>query len=229
MSGSVSPLPWTGSKGCIYTTIDAFMPPHKTYVEACMGSAEVFLRKKPSEREIINDYNGDLVKFFRVLQRSEKLAYLLGRLYGKAYCCQPVGFVEVPFDESKTMKPDNLMRVVYVEPNKPPYMAEIEHTLEAEQKAVQGLIEVVYPHNGDDVCFICNEEGKLIGMEGNRTIHDGNTILAGPFFICGLTEDDFRGLTDEEVTKYMEVFKEPEQISQAEVEADMGYTIISGI
>lgn len=148
---------------------------------------------------------------------------------GKTYCCQSVGFVEVPFDESETMKPDNLMRVVYVEPNKPPYMAEIEHTLEAEQKAVQGLIEVVYPHNGDDVCFICNEEGKLIGMEGNRTIHDGNTILAGPFFVCGLTEDDFRGLTDEEVTKYMGVFKEPEQISQAEVEADMGYTIISGI
>lgn len=57
------------------------MPPHKTYVEACMGSAEVFLRKRPSEREIINDYNGDLVKFFRVLQRSEKLAYLIGRLY----------------------------------------------------------------------------------------------------------------------------------------------------
>lgn len=81
MSGSVSPLPWTGSKGCIYTTIDAFMPPHKTYVEACMGSAEVFLRKKPVEREIINDYNGDLVKFFRVLQQNEKLAYLLGRLY----------------------------------------------------------------------------------------------------------------------------------------------------
>ena len=31
MSGSVSPLPWTGNKGCIYTTIDAFMPPHRTY------------------------------------------------------------------------------------------------------------------------------------------------------------------------------------------------------
>lgn len=81
MSGSVSPLPWAGSKGCIYATIDAFMPPHRTYVEACMGSAEVFLRKKPAEREIINDYNGDLVKFFRVLQCNEKLAYLLGRLY----------------------------------------------------------------------------------------------------------------------------------------------------
>lgn len=81
MSGSVSPLAWTGNKGCIYKTIDAFMPPHRTYVEPCMGSAEVFLRKAPVPKEIINDYNGDLVKFFRVLQRSEKLAYLLGRLY----------------------------------------------------------------------------------------------------------------------------------------------------
>lgn len=81
MSESVSPLPWTGNKGCIYTTIDAFMPPHKVYIEPCMGSAEVFLRKQPAEKEIINDYNGDLVKFFRVLQRNEKLAYLLGRLY----------------------------------------------------------------------------------------------------------------------------------------------------
>lgn len=81
MAGSVSPLPWTGNKGCIYTTIDAFMPEHSVYVEPCMGSAEVFLRKKPVDKEIINDFNGDLVKFFRVLQRNEKLAYLLGRLY----------------------------------------------------------------------------------------------------------------------------------------------------
>lgn len=81
MSGSVSPLPWTGNKGCIYTTIDAFMPPHRTYVEACMGSAEVFLRKKPVEKEIINDYNGDLVRFFRVLQRNENLERLIGRLF----------------------------------------------------------------------------------------------------------------------------------------------------
>lgn len=81
MSDNVSPLQWTGNKGCIYTAIDAFMPPHKTYIEPCMGSAEVFFRKAPVEREILNDYNGDLVKFFRVLQNSKKLAFLLGRLY----------------------------------------------------------------------------------------------------------------------------------------------------
>ena len=44
----------------------------------------------------------------------------------------------------------------------------------------------------------CNEEGKLIGMEGNRRIGDGSSIIAGPFFICGTTEEDFRGLTDNE-------------------------------
>jgi len=46
-----------------------------------MGSAEVFFRKPRAEKEILNDYNGDLVNLFRVIQNNEKLAYLLGRLY----------------------------------------------------------------------------------------------------------------------------------------------------
>lgn len=76
------------------------------------------------------------------------------------------------------------------------------------------------PHN------VCNEESKLIGMEGNRRIGDGSSIIAGPFFICGTTEEDFRGLTDNEVDLYMDRFKEPEQISPEEVRADTGCTII---
>ena len=39
------------------------------------------VRKKPVEKEIINDYNGDLVRFFRVLQRNENLERLIGRLF----------------------------------------------------------------------------------------------------------------------------------------------------
>lgn len=144
---------------------------------------------------------------------------------GKASICQSVGFRDVPFDTTKAHKPDNLMRVVYVEPNKAPYVAEVAHTLEAEQKAVGGYIEVVYPDD-NETCIICNEEGKLIGMEGNRRIGDGSSIIAGPFFICGTTEEDFRGLTDNEVDLYMDRFKEPEQISPEEVSADTGCTII---
>ena len=146
---------------------------------------------------------------------------------GKANICQGVGFREVPFDVTQTQKPDNLMRVVYVEPNKPPYVAEVEDTLEGKQKAVQGYIEPVYIEN-DGTCLIGNEEAKLIGMEGNRRIGP-SSIIAGPFFVCGTTEEDFRGLTDEEVTKYMDRFKDPELISQDEVQSDMGFTIISGM
>lgn len=74
---------------------------------------------------------------------------------GKASICQSFGFREVPFDITKTYKPDNLMKVVYVEPNKAPYVAEVAHTLEAEQKAVGGYIEVVYPDDSN-ACIICN-------------------------------------------------------------------------
>lgn len=140
-----------------------------------------------------------------------------------AYYCDSVGFQKVDFDESLTQKPDNLMTVVYVEPHRSPYVAEIAHTLEAEQKAVGGLIEPIY--NDDGTCLVGNEEAKLIGMEGNRHLDDGKSIIAGPFFVCGLTVDDFRGLTDEEVVKYMDKFAEPEDISQDEVEADTGFTI----
>ena len=143
-----------------------------------------------------------------------------------AYYCDSIGFQKVDFDESLTQKPDNLMTVVYVEPHKAPYIAEIEHTLEAEQKAVGGLIEPIYL---GDVCLVGNEEAKLIGMEGNRRIGDGTSIIAGPFFICGLTADDFRGLTAEEAEKYMIQFREPEEISREEVEADRGCTIYCGI
>ena len=147
---------------------------------------------------------------------------------GKAHICQSFGFKEIPFDVSQTQKPYNLMRVVYVEPNRPAYEAEVVHTLEGEQRAVKGYIEPVYIED-DNTCLICNEEAKLEGMEGNRRIGDGTSIIAGPFFVVGLTEEDFRGLTDEEVTRYMDRFKEPEQISQEEVQGDMGFTIIAGM
>ena len=51
MSDSVSPIPYTGNKNCIQDTILSVMPPHKTYLEACMGSAEIFLRKARAEKD----------------------------------------------------------------------------------------------------------------------------------------------------------------------------------
>ena len=141
-----------------------------------------------------------------------------------AYYCDSIGFQPIAFNESQTQKPDNLMRVVYVEPHKAPYIADVAHTLEAEQKAVgDGLIEPI--DNYDGTCLVGNEESKLQGMDGNRRIGDGSSIMAGPFFVCGDSGESFRSLTDEEVTRYMARFAEPEDISPEEVEADMGFMI----
>lgn len=140
-----------------------------------------------------------------------------------AYYCDSIGFKKVDFDESLAHAPDNLLSVVYVEPNRKPFVSEIEHTLEAEQKAVGGLIELVY--NDDETAIVCNEESKLMGLEGNRRIGDGFSVIAGPFFIIGLTEDDFRSLTEDEISKYMIKFAEPEEIPREDVEADMGVTM----
>lgn len=138
-----------------------------------------------------------------------------------AFFCDSVGFEKIAFDESQTHKPDNLMRVVYVEPNRPAYEAAILHDLEHMQKAVDGYIEPVYLEDG--LVVVGNEEAKLRGMAGNR--HIGNIIMAGPFFVCGESYEDFCSLTDEEAASAMNRFAGPEEISQAEVEEDMGFTI----
>lgn len=140
-----------------------------------------------------------------------------------AFFCDNFGFKKIDFDESKTQKPDNLMRVVYVEPNKPAYEAEIRNSLEAEQRAVGGYIEAVY--NDDDTIIICNEEGKLQGLQGNRHLDNGTSIIAGSFFIVGDGGEDFRSLTDEETEKYISKYSQPEEISQEETESDVGFII----
>ena len=138
-----------------------------------------------------------------------------------AFFCDSIGFKKIEFDETLTHKPDNLLRVVYVEPHKEPYIAEVQDELRMLQKAVGGYIEPIYPEEG--IIFVGNEEAKLMGLDGNR--HFGDDILTGPFFICGDAGENFRSLTDEEVTTYMARFAEPEEISAEEVKAPLGYAI----
>lgn len=117
------------------------------------------------------------------------------------------------------------LTVVMVEPHKTPYVTEIADELSALQRCVGGYIEVV--GNGDGTLIICNEEGKLQGLEGNRRIRDGMSIIAGTFFVVGDDGENFRSLTESEVTRYMDRFQNPEDIDQDEVEADMGITFYS--
>ena len=136
-----------------------------------------------------------------------------------AFYCDRFGFAPVDFDEAQTQKPDNLMTVVYVEPGRPAYVAEVLHDLEAEQRAVAGE-RIDYLDNYDGTLIINNEDAKDMGLPGNRRYGQGQ-VIAGPFFVVGDAGDSFRSLTESEVTKYMARFAEPEDISPAEVEADL--------
>ena len=105
------------------------------------------------------------------------------------------------------------MKVVIVEPMCSPRIAEIEESLETYQKIVDGWIECIYPFN-DSVGLVCNEEGKLNNFLPNRALFDDNgeiyDIIFGTFFVVGLGEEDFRGLTDEQAKRYMDYYREPQ-------------------
>lgn len=89
-----------------------------------------------------------------------------------------------------------------VKPYKLPEEIELDNTLEAKQHLVGGYIECVYPKNDDSVVFVCNEEGKINGMNHNRDI--GYDVIYGPFIILGDDYDngDFKSLTDDQLLKY---------------------------
>ena len=104
--------------------------------------------------------------------------------------------------------------VLKVEPGKAPEEVTIPNTLEAMQEMVGGFIEIVYL---DDVCLVCNEEGKLMGLEGNRRV--GRDIISGTFFLAGDTDcGEFCSLTQEQLDQFSQRFTQPETFRTEELE-----------
>ena len=116
--------------------------------------------------------------------------------------------------------------VVKVEPMKYPVIATLTNDLDHLQKAVsigadyQGLIEFVYLE--DNVSILCNEEGKLIGLEPNRRL--GEDILCGVFYLVAEDKNgNLKSLTPAQQDRYLRMFWNPDIISND----DIGKTIFS--
>ena len=100
----------------------------------------------------------------------------------------------------------------------------LENKLEAMQEAVGGLIDIATLD--EQVCILLNDEGKLIGLEGNRRI--GNDVIVGDFFVCGSDEEgNLTSLTDEQMETYMALFYEPQEITEEEIQAKSGFIFYS--
>ena len=132
------------------------------------------------------------------------------------YFCDSIGFKEIEFDASK-VKPlqENTIRVVLVEPGKQARIADIEASLEGYYRAIGAdTIQAVYPFE-EEVCIICDDEGKLTGRPLNRALRDEDSkeiydIVAGPFFVCSCKEPHYTSLSVEQQRRYLNLYKWPE-------------------
>ena len=146
-----------------------------------------------------------------------------------SYFVDHVGFKKLDeFDTTKCAEMDGL-RMLMIQPHRTPIVTFVREDIDDLQRAVSdhgedSRIQYTYPFD-DDRMVLGNDDAKCIGMEGNRRF--GESIYAGPIFI---TRDNHNSglcsLTDEQVQKYSEMFAEPQDISQDEVQADMGFTFI---
>ena len=105
------------------------------------------------------------------------------------------------------------LTVLVVEPMKEPYVKEIAPGLHALQAEVGGDIAASYPFD-DPVGLVLNDEGKLIGLDLNRSLRDEHgeiyDIVAGTFLVVGLSPENFVSLPPDMIQKYTEQFKRPE-------------------
>lgn len=113
------------------------------------------------------------------------------------------------------------IKVLKVSPGEPPVTCELKNNLTSLQEAVsigtdyKGLIEII--SLDERICILCNEEGKLNGMQPNRRV--GYDIICGVFYVAGQDEEgNLTSLTEAEVKQYKARFKNPEYFIPGEEE-----------
>lgn len=114
------------------------------------------------------------------------------------------------------MNDKEMLEVILVQPMKKAKVIEIGDDLKSMQQVVGGMIEEYMPFE-DDVAIICNEEGKMNGLDLNRAIYGENgemqDIICGDFFLCyaPIDSEKFLSMPEELKKKYEEKFKYPER------------------
>lgn len=111
---------------------------------------------------------------------------------------------------------NDAMKILVVEPMRLPYEKEMAPSLTAMQAVVGGTIQAIYPFE-EPVALICNDEAKLLGMPLNRALYASSSqiydVVAGTFFLCNapLNSSEFTSLNDEQIQRFMRLFRCPER------------------
>ena len=104
------------------------------------------------------------------------------------------------------------MKAIIKKPGEKSKVIEIENELSVLQEAVEGYIQAV--PLAADVCIICNEEGKLIGLPYNTRIM--NEIFVGNILFVGVAgemciRDRTSGSDDIAYSIHFKVFQETQE------------------
>jgi len=63
-----TPISYYGGKQQLLPVIMPIIPAHKIYTESFFGGGAVYWAKEPVKIEVVNDYNGNVANFYKVLQ-----------------------------------------------------------------------------------------------------------------------------------------------------------------
>lgn len=111
-------------------------------------------------------YRGRSLSMSDIVQIVDSKTYAPGFYY-----CDRIGFKEILFDPSKAVdETPPTIDVILAEPGKLARVAKIDASLEGMQAVVKGRIEAFYPFE-EQVCIVCNEEGKINGLPLNRAVY----------------------------------------------------------
>lgn len=110
------------------------------------------------------------------------------------------------------------IKVVLVKVNESPIVIEVEDDLKALQVLVGGYIETILL--ADKMLIVCNEEGKIMNLPGNRRV--GNDIIAGDFFVtaCG-DEGELVSLSEAQSKSALSMFSKPENYTGMNTEDEI--------
>lgn len=68
MKEKQSPIMYVGGKSRLVDVLKPMIPKHESYVEAFAGGANLLFSKLPSKHEVLNDFDGNLMNFYKVVQ-----------------------------------------------------------------------------------------------------------------------------------------------------------------
>ena len=103
-------------------------------------------------------------------------------------------------------------KVIMAWPEHPPEVAPISPLFLELLSRVNDSVCCFYPFEADDICVICYDNAKTLGLPYNRTIMNPHTSeplgeMYGPFVVLARTNGVlFRGLTEEEINLYIKSF-----------------------